>query len=461
MCLSKTTASFRRHYKSLTGSLSGQLLIVAMLITVFHLQSYAQTSTPCNLSPFGDESIEPAFQVDGAGENVDTIDFWEAPDVANTLMFVTAKDNSLIEVWKYPFEDNEQSSLVHSTFSNSNVNGVIVDQETDLLYVSIGEPSNTVSVFTLPDLTFVHNFNKQNVELAIEPNLALLKLPNGDKQIFLSSETTVYIHEASSGNYLGEFTPEKGLETMTADNYHQVIYIPDENDRTGVYAYHPNGDPFERNGSNNFGNNGIFDEDAEGIWLYRCTDGNGADNGNGLIVVSDQRESLTDFEVFDRITWEHLGTFNIDGVANTDGIASFQTVLPDYPYGIFAAIHDDSETAGVGWHDIFDAIGAVVAINDEATVVSDYQVHANYPNPFNPSTTIVYQIPKSSMVKLTIYNIFGQQVRTLVNELKQAGEFQTVWDGLDNDGYSVSSGIYIYEFATPEFRQAQKMTLMR
>lgn len=461
MCISKPLHFFRKCYKNPVSSSTVQPLMVGIFIIVLQLQSFAQTNSPCNLSPFDDETIEPAFQVNGAGENVDTIDFWVAPDVANTLMFVTAKDNSLIEVWKYPFENNEQSSLVHSTFSNSNVNGVIVDQEMDLLYVSIGEPSNTVSVFTLPDLSFVHNFNKQNVELAIEPNLALLALSNGDKRIYLSSETTVYIHEATSGNYLGEFNPEKGLETMTADNFHQVIYIPDENDRSGVYAYHPNGDPFERNGSNNFGNDGIFDEDAEGIWLYTCRDANGEDNGNGLIVVSDQRESLTDFEVFDRITWEHLGTFNIDGVANTDGIASNQTPLPDYPYGIFAAIDDDSETAGVGWHEIFDAIGAVVTIDAEVLVANNYQVQANYPNPFNPSTTIAYQIPKISMVKLTIYNIFGQQIRVLVNELKQAGKFQAVWDGRNDDGFSVSSGIYIYEFSTPEFRQAQKMTLMR
>jgi hypothetical protein len=83
------------------------------------------------------------------------------------------------------------------------------------------------------------------------------------------------------------------------------------------------------------------------------------DNGSGFIVVSDQIGTQTEFEFFDRESWRHLGTLKIKGVSNTDGIASYQKMLPDYPLGIFAAINDDSTTVGVGWDVIFSEMGMV------------------------------------------------------------------------------------------------------
>ena len=83
----------------------------------------------------------------------------------------------------------------------------------------------------------------------------------------------------------------------------------------------------------------------------------GKDTGEGLIIVADQRKPLTDFEVFDRKSWFHLGTFRIQGVSNTDGIASTQQVLPGYPHGIFAAVNNDSSVVGVRWDKIFKGAG--------------------------------------------------------------------------------------------------------
>ena len=87
---------------------------------------------------FDEITLDLGFEVNGQGENVDSIAFWEATDPSLSLMFVTAKGNSLVEVWKFPFEDCEQEPLVHTTFTQSPVNGVWVDQEDDLLYISIG-----------------------------------------------------------------------------------------------------------------------------------------------------------------------------------------------------------------------------------------------------------------------------------------------------------------------------------
>ena len=421
----------------------------------------AQMANPCQLQSFGTITISPDFELDGSGENIDTIEFWEAPDLSNTLMFVTAKDNSLVEVWKYPFVKNEQTSLTHSTFLNSQVNGVVIDQEMDRIYVAIGKSSSTVSVFQLPEMKFIMNFNKPGVNLEKEPNITLLKLSNGEKRVYLSSSQDVYIHDAVTGDLIGEFRPDKGLETMAGDDFYQVIYIPDENDRTGIYAYHPDGTPFEKNGTNNFGGNGIFDADAEGIWIYSCPTNGIGDDGSGFIVVSDQIKSGTEFEFFDRKTWKHLGAIKIDGVGNTDGICSFQRPLPDYPMGLFAAINNDGTTVGVGWDVIFSAIGVTTGIENGGDTPKTFFVGSNYPNPFNPSTTINYRVPHHGQIQLNIFNLLGQKVRSLINKQAGPGNYWIVWDGKNDAGGNEASGAYFYSFIAAGFSQTNKMLLIR
>ena len=109
-----------------------QLSILA--ITVYFLMgsvTLGQSFPNCQLPQFGTITVDPDIEVNGAGQNIDTIEFWKAPDSTETLMFVSAKNNELVEVWKYPFEGNELQPLNHSTFNNSQVNGLAIDQETD------------------------------------------------------------------------------------------------------------------------------------------------------------------------------------------------------------------------------------------------------------------------------------------------------------------------------------------
>ena len=300
--------------------------------------------------------VQPGFVIDGQGENVDSIAFWEAPDAAETLMFVTAKDNQLIELWQHPFVGRELPPLQHHSFgTDAQVNGVAVDQERNRLYVSVSAPESTVAVFSLPELAFVNTFINGAVNLQSEPNVTVFKHANGQSWLYVSSQRSVYIHNAVTGAAIGQFEPIKGLETMAADNFYQAIYIPDENDRTGIYAYMPDGTSYEPHGTNNFGRS-AFDEDAEGIILYTCPADGSQDDGTGFIVVADQRNGLSDFEFFDRQTWVHRATLNIAGVTNTDGIGSTQRPLPGYPLGILAAVNDDTSVAGVGWDAVLSAL---------------------------------------------------------------------------------------------------------
>ena len=105
----------------------------------------------------------------------------------------------------------------------------------------------------------------------------------------------------------------------------------------------------------------------------------------------------------------------------------------------------------------------VTSINGiSQTIINDYHLQQNYPNPFNPTTTISYRLPARSRVELAIYNLLGQQIRTLVNAHQNAGAYQVQWDGRNDAGKQVGSGIYFYQLkAGNDFVETKKMVLMR
>lgn len=462
-------------------NLSLYLPLLAFVVFFLGDSALSQTMPECQLPQFGTISVDPDIEVNGAGQNIDTIEFWIAPDSSESLMFASAKRNQLVEVWKYPFLGNEQTPITHSTFNNSQVNGLFIDQESDLLYVAIGKPSSTVSVFSLPDLNFIMNFNKSGVNYQSEPNLAILNLTNGNKNIYVSADYPVYIHNAVTGDYINQFSPTKGLETMAPDNYYQRLYIPDENNKTGIYVYNPDGTPYTDNGSNIFGSND-FQADAEGIIVYNCPLNNPVDNGEGFIVVSDQRLDKTDFEFYDRVTWNHLGKLNISGVSNTDGIASFPYPLPDYPLGIFAVLNDDRSVAIVGWDKIFAQIVPAIDVTppelQNAVTINPTQVtlyfsevlnsqsaqngsNYNINNGISVISAVLNNNNRDVTLTTTEHN-FNQQYTVTVNNVSDlAGNVispnnnSANYELIDNPG----SGFPVDLFGTPESEKTAMINL--
>lgn len=108
-----------------------------------------------------------------------------------------------------------------------------------------------------------------------------------------------------------------------------------------------------------------------------------------------------------------------------------------------------------------EIIGATGIGDNGLTAPLDFALHQNYPNPFNPTTTIRYDLKERSKVALTIYNALGQEVRTLVSDTQNAGRYQVQWDGRDNAGGKVASGIYFYRMRAGEFTQFHKMVLLK
>jgi hypothetical protein len=108
---------------------------------------------------------------------------------------------------------------------------------------------------------------------------------------------------------------------------------------------------------------------------------------------------------------------------------------------------------------IHEASTSVQSAEDQRPLM--FTLQANYPNPFNASTTIGYLLEERTDVRLTIYNTLGQVVRTLVKEYQPAGSHHIQWHGRDEAGLQVASGIYVYALQAGTQAEARKMVLMR
>jgi len=102
-----------------------------------------------------------------------------------------------------------------------------------------------------------------------------------------------------------------------------------------------------------------------------------------------------------------------------------------------------------------------VGIDNDIVIPYKTALHNNYPNPFNPTTTISYSLKENSLVSLEIYNLRGQKVKTLVNAKKEKGEWTVFWNGKDENSNSVCSGIYFYRLKTENFVQSKRMILLK
>ena len=95
-------------------------------------------------------------------------------------------------------------------------------------------------------------------------------------------------------------------------------------------------------------------------------------------------------------------------------------------------------------------------------IPKDYVLQQNFPNPFNPATTIRYGLPKESDVTLCVYNVIGEEVSTLIdNEKRTAGYHAVVWDGRNDQGRLVSNGIYIYRLRSGSHTMVKKMVFVK
>jgi len=150
---------------------------------------------------------------------------------------------------------------------------------------------------------------------------------------------------------------------------------------------------------------------------------------------------------------------------DSNGVILWKNIFPNEYDSCPAIAPDGTMYIGLQYGDFdFGQIQTLYAIKDTLTdvkdekveTVKDYQLFQNYPDPFNPSTTIKYSLPKAWNVKLTVYNILGSKVATIVDGYKMAGNYSVRFDAL-----GLSSGIYFYELNTGNFRDIKKMVILK
>ena len=105
--------------------------------------------------------------------------------------------------------------------------------------------------------------------------------------------------------------------------------------------------------------------------------------------------------------------------------------------------------------------GDMVSVDYDNALPSDFVLHSNYPNPFNPSTIISYSIPENTDVALNIYDMRGRMIKSLVNQNQAAGRYLVEWNATDDYGSNVGAGVYIYQLRSRNKTFSQKMVLMK
>jgi len=131
------------------------------------------------------------------------------------------------------------------------------------------------------------------------------------------------------------------------------------------------------------------------------------------------------------------------------------------PVEAFTA-NDSFMFAGTDYNGVWRRLRpGLVNIVSRPDVPQTFYLAQNYPNPFNPTTTIQYNIPQAVRVVLTIYDMLGQEVRTLVDQVQSPGQKSVIWNGTDKWGNLVSSGIYFYQLHSGDFTKSRKMILMK
>lgn len=165
-------------------------------------------------------------------------------------------------------------------------------------------------------------------------------------------------------------------------------------------------------------------------------------------------------------TWEEI--YKVTGLRRSWGQVEL-SLLPYVGQQVLLRLRVESKANATsnfdGWYldemYLRAGIAVNVAKNPAVRIPDQFVLRQNYPNPFNPATRISFGIPKASRVKLVVYNLLGRRVKTLLDQKQAAGFHQIVWDGTNDQGKLLSSGVYFYRLEADGFSQTRKMLWMK
>ena len=128
----------------------------------------------------------------------------------------------------------------------------------------------------------------------------------------------------------------------------------------------------------------------------------------------------------------------------------------------FVILEVNGASCEFGLDDIYwSGGGEILEISDFKNPLYQFELKNNYPNPFNPLTLIKYSLPSDGVVTITIYDMMGSRVKTLINSFQKSGDNSVQWDATNNLGNKVPSGVYLYNIEAGNFNQTKKMVLLK
>jgi len=139
------------------------------------------------------------------------------------------------------------------------------------------------------------------------------------------------------------------------------------------------------------------------------------------------------------------------------------TVMEDPHHSVFFVYaNTDANGQYTQWREDPEVVnGTVALVATGPSLPTEFGLDQNYPNPFNPTTKLSFALPTNAHVQLTVYNVLGQAVRTLVDEDMAAGTHEVTWNGRNSEGTQVSSGIYFYRINAGNFSATKKMMMLK
>lgn len=202
---------------------------------------------------------------------------------------------------------------------------------------------------------------------------------------------------------------------------------------------------------------GVFGDPQ--FWDFAIVEGS-KDNGSTWLPLADGYDARADS------TWlavHDAGAAGDSSMYVSHEINLLDTFAADDVILVRFRLFADTNTNGWGWAvDNINIQDGVVSVESGSTVPTVFSMSQNYPNPFNPTTQINYALPKDADVTLQVFNIVGQKVRDIVvGQAQKAGRYTIAWNGRDNSGIQVSSGLYFYRIKAGDFVKTHKMTLLK
>ena len=198
-------------------------------------------------------------------------------------------------------------------------------------------------------------------------------------------------------------------------------------------------------------------------------------------VYHDEVGTSANYTILEQQFINSVQSYFVNGFENWDYFVSWTSGTPDqYPESwwwmnhgenVMALTYEDMNCEAAGNYDstayalilgVCEYLGLDLSkIQNESTMPSSYSLHQNCPNPFNPVTLLQYNLPVNSHVNITIFDILGREVKTMVNQYQNAGYRSITWNATNDHGHSVSAGVYLYRIQAGNYTLAKKMVLLK